>query len=444
MGDVEALRRGEHQVIDVHALPPGAEVDALLVSGVHTYIAVPMIARGQLIGALSFGGSPAPYSAEQIDIAGEVAAQFAIALMQCRLHECVKRQAAELEARNQTLTTLIDASPLAIIVVDAGGRVTVWNHAAEQMFGWPAAEVLGHQPVPIVPAEKQVELQILQANERAGKATTGLETYRLRRDGKRVDVILSAAPLRDASGVVLGAVRILGDIGARKRLEEQYRHAQKMEAVGQLAGGVAHDFNNLLTIITGYGELVLASLPAGDPLRELVTEIKRAGERAATLTRQLLIFSRQQVVEPKVLDLNAVVGDTEKMLRRLIGEDIRLGCRLDPQLGQVRADAGHLEQILLNLVVNARDAMPQGGDVTIETSTIELDESYIRLHADARPGRYVLLAVSDTGCGMSAETQARIFEPFFTTKGPGKGTGLGLATVFGIVEATMRGAHRRL
>jgi len=222
-------------------------------------------------------------------------------------------------------------------------------------------------------------------------------------------------------------------------LEEQFRQAQKMEAIGRLAGGVAHDFNNLLTVISACSETLLMDAPAEGEIRELLTEIKIAGQRAATLTRQLLAFSRKQVLEPKVLDLNEVVTDCDKMLKRLVGEDVDLVAVLDLALGKVKSDPGQLEQVLMNLVVNARDAMPQGGKLTIDTSNSVLDSTYCRAHTEVKPGRYILLAVSDTGCGMDEKTQACIFEPFYTTKSVGKGTGLGLAMVYGFIKQS--GGH---
>lgn len=245
--------------------------------------------------------------------------------------------------------------------------------------------------------------------------------------------------IRDAAGRPVEAVGSWSDISERKSLEEQFRQAQKMEAVGQLAGGVAHDFNNLLTIINGYGEIVHAALPQDHPSRPLVAEIQNAGDRAAGLTRQLLAFSRQTVLETRVLDVNDLVRNLESMLQRLIGEDVDLATRLAWALGRAKADPGQLEQAIVNLCVNARDAMPRGGQITIETQNVELDEAYVGAHPDVLPGPYILVAVTDTGAGMTPEVRARIFEPFYTTKGAGKGTGLGLAMVFGFAKQS--GGH---
>ena len=257
-----------------------------------------------------------------------------------------------------------------------------------------------------------------------------------RADGAHFPVEYWSSPIRRNSRIV-GAVVIFLDISERKRLEEQFRRSQKMEAVGRLAAGVAHDFNNLLTVIIGYGEMLQRACRR-KTRRELVQEMTTAGDRAASLTRQLLAFSRKALVEPKIFDLRSVVADMDKMLRRIIGEDIQWTVVADPDVGVVKADPSQMEQVILNLAVNARDAMPQGGKLTLEVRHAELDETYAREHPEVRPGPHVLLAVSDTGCGMDAATLARILEPFFTTKGD-RGTGLGLATVYGIVKQS--GGH---
>ncbi|MBI2421290.1 MAG: response regulator [Candidatus Hydrogenedentes bacterium] len=268
------------------------------------------------------------------------------------------------------------------------------------------------------------------------------EEFRLRhKDGSYRWILAQGSLEREAGG---RAIRMLGthvDITGRKRLEDQFLQAQKMESVGRLAGGIAHDFNNLLSVILGYSELALTSLDEGNPARAEIILLRRAGERAADLTRQLLAFSRQQILQPVVLNLNDVVADMESMLQRVIGEDVEIVTTLAEGLGNVNADPGQIEQVLMNLMVNARDAMPAGGRVTIETGIEELDASYTDTHADIEPGRYVRLAVSDTGTGMDKDVLQRLFDPFFTTKERGKGTGLGLATVYGIVKQSKGSIH---
>jgi signal transduction histidine kinase/CheY-like chemotaxis protein len=240
-------------------------------------------------------------------------------------------------------------------------------------------------------------------------------------------------------GTLYGICGQIGQFVERKHLEHQFRQAQKMEAIGQLAGGVAHDFNNLLTIINGYSELIYGKLPVESPLRDLIAEVQKAGERATALTRQLLVFSRKQVLQPQIVGINRVIEGLTKILRRLIGEDVMLSFSPGADLAPVKVDPGYLEQTLINLAVNARDAMPDGGCLTLETRNVELDASYALEHHDVQPGRYVLVAVTDTGHGMEEGVRNRIFEPFFTTKEPGKGTGLGLSMVFGFVRQS--GGH---
>ncbi len=337
-----------------------------------------------------------------------------------------------LREANLTLASLIEASPLAVVMLDVEGRVRNWNAAAVQMFGWTADEVVG-QPLRIVPQARREEFRHIVERARRGESFTGVETQRCRKDGTLVDVSLSVAPVRGPGGMITGTIGVLADVGERAQLESQLRQAQKMEAVGRLAGGIAHDFNNLLTAINGYATLLVRGL--GDPvLRSKAEAIGKAADRASALTSQLLSFSRQQVLASRVLDLNAVLARFDTVLRRIIGEDVRLVCLPAPGLWPIRADPGRIEQVLMNLSINARDAMPQGGTLTLETANVELDEAFVRLNPSSAPGPHVQLAVKDTGLGMAPEVQKRIFEPFFTTKPAGSGTGLGLATVYGIVK----------
>ena len=252
--------------------------------------------------------------------------------------------------------------------------------------------------------------------------------------GEPFDVEVSASALQKENGKIALVVETTRDITELTHLKALFLQAQKMEAVGRLAGGMAHDFNNLMNVVIGYSEMLLHKSSSDNPGRQALESILDAGERAATLTRQLLAFSRKQIIEPRILDMNAVLTDMERMLRRIIGEDIELIPKSTPGIGRVRADLGMIEQVVMNLAVNARDAMPNGGKLTIETANVEFDEQYVHRHQGSVPGSYVMLAVSDTGMGMTQEVKARIFEPFFTTKEMGKGTGLGLSTVFGIVK----------
>jgi len=350
-----------------------------------------------------------------------------------------RRQEEMVRAAQDHLLAMVEGSPLPIVGVTPDGVVMTWNRAAEAVFGWTAEEAVGG-PLLCVPPDKQAEFDEFRRHILRGHSFTERETVRVRKDGTRIDVSISTAALHDAAGRTIGLVATYVDISDRKRAEEalrnsqeQLRQAQKMEAVGRLAGGVAHDFNNLLSAILSYSDLVLADLPDPHPSRDDVEQIRQAGMRAAELTHQLLAFSRRQLLQLRTINLNTVVADVDRMLRRVIGEDIVLRTELAPDLGYARADAGQLEQVLMNLAVNARDAMPSGGTLTLTTANAVVRETDTMGSPGVPAGRYVTLSVTDTGVGMSREILERIFEPFFTTKGPGHGTGLGLSTVYGIV-----------
>jgi len=348
------------------------------------------------------------------------------------------------------LASIVASSGDAIISRDLDGTIRSWNRGAEKLTQYTEAEAIGRPVAMLYPPGRRAELDGARARVDGGEILDQFELVAIRKDGSPVDISLSSSVLRTETGEIIGASIIARDISERRRAEaalrateEQLRQAQKMEAIGSLAGGVAHDFNNLLTVILSYAEMMLDELKPADPLYADLEEIRRSGVRASVLTRQLLAFSRKQILEPTILDVNQVIIGVQRMLDRVLGEDIELSLLLSPEGGRVHADAGQLEQVLMNLIVNARDAMPSGGSLTIETSNVDLDTSYVEAHAGVTPGPFVLLAVTDTGTGMDRATQARIFEPFFTTKQVGKGTGLGLATVFGIVQQSGGQARSR-
>ncbi len=337
-----------------------------------------------------------------------------------------RRAESDLRESEARYRALFESSPQPMWVFDAQTLVFLAvNEAAVRHYGYSRGEFATMTVADIeVPAPRLPENATRQHRTKDGTILrVELKSHGFEFNGRHARLVL-----------VNDVTERLRAEEALRKTEEQLRQAQKMDAVGRLAGGVAHDFNNMLSVILGYGELIMADLKPGDPVRDDLREMSNAAKRAADLTRQLLMFSRQQVIEPKVLDLNAVLGGMDKMLRRLLGADVDLVSVLNASVGRVKADPGHMEQVIMNLAVNARDAMPSGGKLTMETGNVVLDEAYARDHAGATAGPHVMLAVSDTGTGMDAATQARIFEPFFTTKDAGKGTGLGLSTVFGIVK----------
>jgi PAS domain S-box-containing protein len=347
-------------------------------------------------------------------------------------HDVTERQQAE--ERQRLLEAALKAAVDAVVITDPAGVIEWVNPAFTHLTGYALEEAVGQNPRMLKSGAHDTAFYTgLWADLVAGRVWHGEITNR-RRDGSLYQEDLSITPVLGPSGEIAHYVAIKRDISERQALEARLRQAQKMEAVGRLAGGVAHDFNNLLGVIQGYGELMLKQIERGEPQRDKLEQILNATRRAANLTRQLLAFSRRQVLEPRVLDLNAVVAESEKLLERLVGEDVEIVVEPTPDVGRFRADADQIGQVLMNLAANARDAMPRGGRLLIETANVEWDEREARARFAARPGRYVRLSVEDTGTGMDAETRAHVFEPFFTTKERGKGTGLGLATVYGIVK----------
>ncbi len=356
---------------------------------------------------------------------------FAVALLICWFNAALRAAQESLRRSESNFRSLVMNAPYGICRCDALGTVHDANPALVAMFGYESAAELTGRHLGSLYADAQQWFQTADYFH-AGKEFNNLTTECVRKDGAPIVVRITGRSI--ANGKTGGTYEIfMEDVTETRTLEVQLRQAQKMEAIGRLAGGIAHDFNNLLMVISGYSEFLLERLGPDPDLRGPAQEIANATQRATSLTRQLLAFSRKQMLAPKVLDLNEVVAENLKMLTRMIGEDIDLVMVPGPGLGAVRADPGQIDQVIMNLAVNARDAMPHGGKLTIETASVTLDENFARTHAPLNPGDYIMLAISDTGIGMDSETQSRIFEPFFTTKGA-KGTGLGLSTVYGIVK----------
>ncbi|MFO0945696.1 MAG: response regulator [Planctomycetota bacterium] len=421
------------------------------VGDIHSLLAVPVTSLAHNYGWACFGNKigSEPFSEEEARTAGILAAQLGRIYENGKLYAEVQRQVTLLEremeekVRAQTERDRFFLQSLNLLCI-AGfdGYFHVVNPAWERMLGYSTEELYSRPFVEFAHPEDVNRMREEVARLAEGESTNSFEIRVLCRDGSSRWILWNATPFLEEKRFYATGHDITEKKQAEEALrltEEQFRQAQKMEAVGRLAGGVAHDFNNLMTVVLGYGDLVLASLHQGDPLRGFVAEIHKAGERATAVTRQLLAFSRKQILSPQVANVNDSLGELEKMLARLIGEDIKLRTILAADLGKVRVDIGQFEQVIVNLAINARDAMPDGGKLTIETKNVIIDHAYARSHLDVKTGPYVMIAVTDNGIGMSPEVRMRIFEPFFTTKPAGKGTGLGLATAYGTVKQS--GGH---
>ena len=409
--------------VDGRALAP----DWFEQHGLRSAYIVPVVHQDALLGVLAMNGrAPFALDAEDRELLESFVGHAALAIRNARLYE-------EARGTRDFLRSIAEHSPAGIVTTDVRGRITYWSPRAEELLGYRPAEVLG-RPVSAFQRGGLDAARALMRRLREEERIREHEAEILASDGRWVECRFALALLRNAAGEEFGTLAILEDTTEHKRLEAQLRQAQKMEAVGRLAGGIAHDFNNLLAVIMGHSDLIKSVLRKGDALAHDVEQIRRASERAATLTRQLLAFSRRQFLQPQVIDLNTLVGNLATMLRRLIGEHVQLELRLDADAGRVSADPGQIEQVVMNLTVNARDAMPQGGRVVLETAPVVLDQAFVTAHPGSTPGAHVRFSIHDTGCGMGPDVLSHLFEPFFTTKEPGRGTGLGLSTVYGIVK----------
>ena len=410
---------------------------------------------GQAAPLLTYDGKIAGYVGTLTDITERKKMEEEVRRYQQDLEQRVQERTAQLSQANavlrehmqenqrtlealresqQRLSLYIMQTPMAAIEWGHDLQVIEWNLAAEKVFGYTRAEALGRNLSFIVADGTREHLNKVASDLFARRGGTRSINENITKEGKVILCEWYSTPLVDSSGQVVGLASLANDITEHRSLEQQFRQAQKMEAVGQLAGGIAHDFNNFLSAILGYSEIVLDAMAPDDPQCKRLEHIQKAGRRAAALVRQLLAFSRKQVLALRVMNLNVILQDMDQLLCHLIGENIQLQRHADPSLGQVKVDPGQIEQVIMNLAVNARDAMPQGGQLTLEAANVTLDEEYCRGHVAGAPGEYVVLTISDTGTGMDKATQEHIFEPFYTTKGPGKGTGLGLSTAYGIVK----------
>jgi two-component system, cell cycle sensor histidine kinase and response regulator CckA len=423
-GEAELVRQISDDMLFPAARRKPSQLAVLRTLRLRSALCVPLTNGGGVLGAISLLSSEREYGRADLELAGELARRTALAL--------------EVERSSARYQMLFAASPLPMWVYDAETLAFLdVNDAATRHYGYTRAEFLRMKISDIRPVE-DVQAMLEDVEARGGPGSPVARVWRHRRkDGTLIDVEITAGKIQlDGRRA---ALVLAHDVSERKQLERRLAEAEKMEAIGRLAGGVAHDFNNLLTVISGYAEILSRRLQGRD--REDVGEIARAAGQAAELTHQLLAFSRRQVLHPRVLDLNAIVGEMETMLHRIIGDDVSVGVRLTPDLLPVEADRAQIERVILNLAANARDAMPEGGALTIETANVELDAPQVATHGEGRPGPHVLLAVSDTGHGMDDEVRRHLFEPFYTTKGSGGGTGLGLATVFGVVKQSGGGIY---
>ena len=348
--------------------------------------------------------------------------------------ELDKRTAKEIGEYRARLASIIDSSEDAIIGKDLDGTITSWNRGAQHMYGYDPDEVIGKNISLLTSRDCPDEIPSILDRIKRGEHMTHYESTRVTKDSRRLNVSISISPIRDAGGVIVGASAIARDVTEQKRAEEHLRQAQKMEAVGRLAGGLAHDFNNILGIIAACTDLLGGRVETTEESGPYITNIRKAVERGSSLTRQLLAFTRKSAVNPQLIDLNTHLKDVAKLIRPLMGDDVEIVVPPRCESAIVEIDPGQFDQVVLNLGVNSRDAMPRGGKFILEASSVQLDDVFTEQHRPMRPGHYIVLAVSDTGVGMDQLTASRIFEPFFTTKEIGKGTGLGLATVYGIVQ----------